>query len=308
MDNTRNKRKGAPDQRDGSANKKSRQGKKNWDMPRKAAVESRSIQPGEMGIWATCAMKKEAPSTTELRTLFEEYASQLYEEDQISETAETQDSDEESGDIENEIKKEIEGIRKPATDPLFKSVHLSTACLVFFKTRSPVEPVSFVRKICQDAAEGKKQSNCRFVKRLTPITLTDKATERGLEDVARKVLAPHFHEPDQGSKKFAIRVTIRNNKQFTRDSIIKTVASLVGKGHKVDLSGYDLLILVEVYQNILGMSVVGSDYDELKRYNLAEITEMTRSGDDEATKGSSSTRASDQPAIVTRVVEETNMT
>jgi tRNA acetyltransferase TAN1 len=69
----------------------------------------------------------------------------------------------------------------------------------------------------------------------------------------------------------------------------------VGDGHKVDLSGYDLLILVEIYkvrtsrfavyllsdfsnsgyakiwQNIVGMSVVGSDFEKLKRFNLAEL-------------------------------------
>ena len=48
--------------------------------------------------------------------------------------------------------------------------------------------------------------------------------------------------------KFAIRPSIRNNKEFTRDEIIKTVAAAVGPGHKVDLRGYDHLILVEVYQ------------------------------------------------------------
>jgi tRNA acetyltransferase TAN1 len=47
---------------------------------------------------------------------------------------------------------------------------------------------------------------------------------------------------------FAIRTSIRNNKEFTRDSVIKTVAAAVGTGHKVDLSGYDLLILVEIYK------------------------------------------------------------
>jgi tRNA acetyltransferase TAN1 len=82
----------------------------------------------------------------------------------------------------------------------------------------------------------------------------------------------------------------------------------------VDLSGYDLLILVEIYQvrkcgvnkkyvpfaetmksdgkqNVLGMSVVGADYEKLKRFNLEElhdpvenkdqkITEVTAGGDD----------------------------
>lgn len=149
--------------------------------------------------------------------------------------------------------------------------------MVFFKTRLPVEPVSFIQKICQDTADGAQPKNCRFVKRLTPMTAIEKATARGLEAVAKQVLAPHFHGPDQAGKKvsfamlctcnemthpsrtygiangvecqkFAIRPSIRNNKEFTRDQIIKTVAAAVGPGHKVDLHGYDHLILVEIYQ------------------------------------------------------------
>ena len=97
---------------------------------------------------------------------------------------------------------------------------------------------------------------------------------------------------------FAIRPTIRNHRDLKRDDVIKTVAAAVGPGHKVDLKGYDLLILVEIYkvqkpyqgnaqqarfvtsailtaadrlQNIVGMSVVGPDYDKLKRYNIEEL-------------------------------------
>lgn len=80
--------------------------------------------------------------------------------------------------------------------------------MLFFRTRSPVEPVSFVHKICQDLANGGAIKRCRFVKRLTPITATDKATEKGLEDVARKVLAPHFHGPDQVGKKVSFFLSI----------------------------------------------------------------------------------------------------
>ncbi|KAF2241975.1 THUMP domain-containing protein [Trematosphaeria pertusa] len=270
MDAGPKKRKADPEQRDVGSNKRTR-GKKKWSMPRKEAAEARSIQPGDTGIWATCAMKKEAPSVADLRDLFQEYASKMYEVSQTAGAAEGGESDEDGGDIESEIQKEIEGIRKPAVDPLFTSVKLDTQCLLFFRTRSPVEPVSFVHKICQDLANGGAIKRCRFVKRLTPITATDKATEKGLEDVARKVLAPHFHGPDQVGKKFAIRTSIRNNKEFAREDVIKRVAAAVGPGHKVDLSGYDLLILVEIYKNILGMSVVGSDFEKLKRYNIAEL-------------------------------------
>lgn len=60
---------------------------------------------------------------------------------------------------------------------------------------------------------------------------------------------------------------------LTRDSIIKLVAQAVGPGHKVDLRQFDLLILVEVYKNMCGMSVVGGDFDTtMRRYNLDELS------------------------------------
>lgn len=76
--------------------------------------------------------------------------------------------------------------------------------VIFFKTGQPVEPVAFVQKICQDAADGVEQTRCRFVKRLTPITAINKATERGLDDVAQQVLAPHFHGSDRSGKKVSL--------------------------------------------------------------------------------------------------------
>jgi tRNA acetyltransferase TAN1 len=96
---------------------------------------------------------------------------------------------------------------------------------------------------------------------------------------------------------YAIRPTVRGNNKFNRDSVIKTIADVVGPEHPVDLKNYDLIILVHLIQvsylicrrarqiilcfiplikmnldqNVVGISVAGSDYDKLKRYNLAEL-------------------------------------
>lgn len=66
----------------------------------------------------------------------------------------------------------------------------------------------------------------------------------------------------------------------------------MGPEHPVDLKNYDLIILVDIVQvrllelltqpkkhqtrltrtqNLISMSVAGSDYDKLKRFNLAEL-------------------------------------
>lgn len=64
-----------------------------------------------------------------------------------------------------------------------------------------MEPVSFVHRICQDTADGVQHKNCRFVKRLTPITGIERANQKGLETVAEKVLAPHFRGEENAGKK-----------------------------------------------------------------------------------------------------------
>jgi len=70
---------------------------------------------------------------------------------------------------------------------------LTVVLVIFFKTRAPVEPVSFVRRICEDAAKHNAPKRTRFCNRLTPMTLMGKATEEGLEKTAKEVLAAHFH-------------------------------------------------------------------------------------------------------------------
>jgi len=65
--------------------------------------------------------------------------------------------------------------------------------VLFFKTSEPVVPVDFVLSFCRNAASHPERKLPGIVRRLTPITLVGKATEKGLVDLATQVLAPHFH-------------------------------------------------------------------------------------------------------------------
>ena len=63
-----------------------------------------------------------------------------------------------------------------------------------------------------------------------------------------------------------------------RDDVIKQIATFVGglgEDWTVDLKNPDVIILVDIYRNVLGMSVVDAEYEKLKRFNLAEIYEPT---------------------------------
>ncbi|KAF2758200.1 hypothetical protein EJ05DRAFT_380651 [Pseudovirgaria hyperparasitica] len=245
-------------------------GKKQWRTPQgtqtQHGAENHRIEAGDVGIFATCNMKQERKCIAELRDLFDEYAQQIYN---IRDDEPAGDRDTPK-DISAEIANELERIKSSKTDGLFTNIKLDVECVVFMKTREPVEPVSFVHQICKDAAVSHRKQN-RFIKKLMPVTLFAKANEKGLDEISQKVLAPHFHREGAASKKFAIRPNFRNHTVMKRNDVIKRIAAAVGPGHAVDLKNYDLLILVEVYENVLGMSVVGADYDQLKRYNLAEL-------------------------------------
>ncbi|CAG8793063.1 3417_t:CDS:2, partial [Dentiscutata erythropus] len=71
---------------------------------------------------------------------------------------------------------------------------------------------------------------------------------------------------------YAVIPNIRNNKNIERMKLITTIARLVGDDHIVNLDDPDLVIIVEIFKNICGMSVL-SDYKRLKKYNIESIFE-----------------------------------
>lgn len=140
----------------------------------------------------------------------------------------------------------------------------------FVKMDKAFDPVQITHRLCSEAQANPENKRSRWIRRLTPITLVRKILGGGLEELAREVLKPHFHSGGPPRKvcrihllygiscafaaytcyvtQYAIRPTIRNNITLSRDTVINTVARMVGPGHSVDLKNYDLLILVDVVQ------------------------------------------------------------
>lgn len=107
-------------------------------------------------------------------------------------------------DIEAAIQKEVAALKaKPSTAGSeggdnanrMTPVKMNVDCLLFVKTQSPVDPVAFVRRICEDAkrcGELPGLMRCRYVNRLTPVSVMGKATEGGLVEVAKEALGAWF--------------------------------------------------------------------------------------------------------------------
>ncbi|KAH7029388.1 thump domain-containing protein [Microdochium trichocladiopsis] len=295
----------------GGQPKRSKGGSGNkWQTPNQRekldSLKESMLQVGDAGIWVTCQRGKERQARGEMARICEDYGKKLYNINPPEEAA--ADDDEENGgnaadDIEASIQRELEGM-KPANrpkDPPFEMVRSGLDCLFFVRTRAPVEPIEFSRQVCLDAGrpvppkdneEGAKRSAIgfsRFVNRFTPVTVLGRASEKGLDEVARKVLAEHFELAAEGAgdeaggvsegagvstddaPSYAIRPTFRAHNQMKRDDVIKKVASLIPPRHKVNLTTPDKVILVDIYQTFCGVSVVGGDWEALKRYNIHEL-------------------------------------
>lgn len=222
---------------------------KPWMVPKKGqpGYVAPSVEPGDAGIWVTCELHKEGKTQAQMTDLFEEYATNIY--GQSGNDGDESDNNDDEVDIEAEIKKEVQGLKSRSTkkEALFQPVKMDINCVLFFKTRAPIEPVEFVHRICKDASEGATKKS-RWVKKLSPMTMMGKATPEGLDKVAKAVLEPIFHAEGSAPKKFAIRPTRRNHNIMSRDDIIKQIAKAVGEGHSVDLKNYDYLILVDIYR------------------------------------------------------------
>ncbi|GAO52559.1 hypothetical protein SAICODRAFT_87182 [Saitoella complicata NRRL Y-17804] len=244
---------------------------------RRKAPGNSSLQPATSGVFVTCPRGKERNCFNEISNIMEEYVERLFP---APEELEDSDEDDEDDDIEASIQKELAGmkekvrVKKDGTKikRRLNKVDTGADCVLYIQTRGNIEPVQLVHDICADASStGIKRT--RYTQRMTPITRTGIAEPQPLYDLAKEILAPHFHK-DEGQEplKYAIRPSFRNHTKMNRDEVIKMIAGIVGHehGHKVDLKNYDVLIIVEVFKNIVGMSVV-RDFDTLKGFNIDQI-------------------------------------
>jgi tRNA acetyltransferase TAN1 len=135
--------------------------------------------------------------------------------------------DDDDGDIEASIQKELDAMKapreKPTTQLAFTPVSSGIECVFFMKTLAPVDPVRLVRKICEDAeaCPDPRMRKCRYINRLTPVVSTERASDNGIDRVARAVLAPVFKlKAEEGAAEQAEQ----------QDESLKTVGDEDGDG------------------------------------------------------------------------------
>ncbi|KAG4304345.1 hypothetical protein PORY_002320 [Pneumocystis oryctolagi] len=232
------------------------------------------LQPGWAGVFVTCTRTHERQATREILSLFSEFLEKYVKDDEENRILDSFSVKNSPICWEERIAQEVTELREKNSRKL-QVIDTKTPCVIFIRTKWPIDPVEIVRDLCEKI-QLNQVKRIRWCQRLTPVTLTACATLPDLQKLAQKVLKPHFHKGCSESLKerFAIHPNLRNHTKMIRDDIIKTVASVVGSQHKVDLKNYDFLIIVEVFKGICGMSVI-RDFEKYKKLNIASIMEST---------------------------------
>ncbi|KAL7803803.1 hypothetical protein V8C44DRAFT_343141 [Trichoderma aethiopicum] len=205
MADSASKRKQGPGGSEGSALKKRKEGTGGrWKTPAQKAKQAswvemgKALEVGDEGIWVTYARGMKNKAVREFTAMCHEYGEKLYGIKPPADESEAHPAEgEEEEDIEASIEKELERMKarpKPQSRGVFSPVSVTIECVFFMKTMRPVDPCRLVREMCLDAQRcgSPMERKCKYINRLTPVMDTEKASEKGVRRVARKVLKEVF--------------------------------------------------------------------------------------------------------------------
>ncbi|WRT68515.1 uncharacterized protein IL334_005491 [Kwoniella shivajii] len=223
----------------------------------------------EPGICVTTVLNKERSAEAELIEYLERVADELYPE-----TAEDDlgaDEDEEL-DFEAALKKDLASMDQSNKSKRFQLCSHDMICVIYINVLPPLSPHRLVRHILEQA-ESSARSHLKWCKRIIPIIGTSGATIKQLSEMTATVVKDQFHTEDDRALKFAIDTNTRQSDRLDRMDMIHTVAGEItklDKGHSVDLKNPDKTVLLELYKNTIGLTVV-EDYERFKKYNPGAV-------------------------------------
>ncbi|KAF7316689.1 THUMP domain-containing protein [Mycena chlorophos] len=256
------------------------------------------------GVWVSCIKGKERQAASEVCELFKNLAEEMWPETKATGTTDSDNSADEGEELslEQQIAQEVSAMKRPPKQDLFKNCPTDTACLLFISCQPPVDPVKLVEQHLKNVDET-GVTHTKYCMRLAPVSGSSVANLVEIEALCRSTFAAAFAEkpfkvlqsPPSAKLpltqcQYKIELKLRNHTVLARDTLIATIAQCVPQdaGHSVDLGNPDLVILVEVFKSICGVSVV-REYQKYKKFNVAEIASARQI----ANESSSSTKRID---------------
>lgn len=223
-------------------------------------------EDGLHGVIVSCDLNREPKCTKEMLELLNEIAEQYF-------PAAGAPASELASDIVSDLHKELEILKSGASRRFF-AVQTNCKNMVFIRfAEETLDPIVVVNKIF-DHVLASGEGRTRFTNKIIPICKTAPSFLDRLVQIAKPMIQQHFHRTPGKVLSFMVEYRHRYTDSIRKDDSTKELVRLVGRPHRVDLNNPDKIIIVEVFNKALGMSIVnGDDYKKFKAYNLRQITE-----------------------------------
>ncbi|DAZ97648.1 TPA: hypothetical protein N0F65_003966 [Lagenidium giganteum] len=234
---------------------------------------------GHKGVLVTCDKTKERQAVKDALNILNEMADKYFPPADKADSDANEDKAEETGGssdtIQKKLQEEIDALKSAAKDgktgrftPLDTGV--KGLLLVQFKDES-LSPVVLVKKIFEEV-EATKEFASRFINRIIPL---EKIAYSGMDEIKESMLPlleEHkklFATPEKPLV-YAVEIKRRNCTNLNTMDVINALAEMVGPEHKVNLSAPESVLLVEIFRNTCGVSIV-TDFHKFKKFNVRSV-------------------------------------
>ncbi|KAG9411064.1 THUMP domain-containing protein 1 [Aphanomyces cochlioides] len=227
-----------------------------------------STAKGSSALLVTCDKIKERQVVKDILNILNDVAEVLYPGTKEDAAEKSESKAKTSAEL---LQDEIAGLKKDAKEGStgrFAALDsgVKGIILVQFLDES-LDVKRIVDHIFQQVVDTKEFAS-RFIQRMIPL---EKLCYPSVEDIAacaKPFIERHFKDTE--GIQYAVEVRKRNSGNIASMDIINACVAVVGPNHKVNLTKPDVVIVIEIFKNVCGVSVV-TDFHRFKKFNVRLI-------------------------------------
>ncbi|TMW69655.1 hypothetical protein Poli38472_001811 [Pythium oligandrum] len=253
----------------------------------KGALADASTAKGSRGILVTCDRTKERQAVRDALNILNETADKYFPKEAGEGDAEAENEDEEEEDstaatsVQKMLQDEIAALKADAKKRVtgrFTALDTGVKGVLLIQIKDPaLSAVALVGKILEDVDESKEFSS-RFINRMIPLEAVGHSSTEDITKVADPMIQEFIaaYKADEATKdtpiEYSVEIKRRNCSRVESREVIDLLAGLVGKDHKVNLTTPNVVLLIEIFRNTFGLSIV-TNFHKYRKYNVRSIIE-----------------------------------
>jgi len=167
-------------------------------------------------------------------------------------------------DFSSELQQEIQNYDQ---NKLVQWIRAPQGLVILHIIENKIDPVELINYIFEKS-HPKKPTLSPHVNKIYPLQKTCRSTHAEIIKTTKEIIDKHWKNIPLEDK-FAIVYKNRGNKHLVRDKLMKEMAECVPNGHKVDLKNPNVVILLQTFREVAGVSIIKeSKYSKFGEYLL----------------------------------------